>query len=154
MTRILFVCLGNICRSPMAEFIFKDMVNKAGLAHEFFIASAATSTAELGNPVHPGTKEILDLKGISCLGKRSVMFTKEDYDAYDHIIGMDNDNIRRILRIAGGEPHKKVRRLLDFSKNPRDIADPWYTGNFEVTLQDVEEGCCALLDSLCTVSAP
>lgn len=148
MTRILFVCLGNICRSPMAEFIFKDMVEKAGIGHEFVIASAATSTEEMGNPVHRGTKAVLAQKGICCEGKRAVQLTKKDYDAYDYIFGMETANVRNILRIVGGDSQNKVRRLLDLTTDPRDIADPWYTGNFEATRRDVEEGCQALLQFL------
>lgn len=143
MIKILFVCHGNICRSPMAEFVLKDMVNKC--ADEFFIASAATSTEEIGNPVHPGTREKLRSLGISTDGKYAVQLKKSDYDKYDYIIGMDSMNIRNIKRIVGEDRGNKVRRLLDFSENPRDIADPWYTGNFDVTYNDIDEGCGGLL---------
>ncbi len=140
MIRILFVCHGNICRSPMAEFLMKDMVKKRNMEGEFYIASAATSTEEIGNPVHRGTRNKLRQLGISTEGKYAVQMTKKDYHAYDYLIGMDKWNIRNILRIVGSDPEGKVCRLLDFAKQPRDIADPWYTGNFEVTYADIMEG--------------
>ncbi|MCH5184522.1 MAG: low molecular weight phosphotyrosine protein phosphatase [Oscillospiraceae bacterium] len=146
MIKIMFVCHGNICRSPMAEFVFDDMVKKRGLENDFIIASAATSTEEIGNPVHRGTREKLKKHGISTEGKHAVQLTKSDYDKYDYILGMDSMNIRNIKRIVGNDNSGKVKRLLDFSNNPRDIADPWYTGNFDVTYDDIYEGCAGLLD--------
>ena len=145
MTRILFVCLGNICRSPMAEFVFRDLVQKRGLGERFSVSSAATSAEEVGNPVHPGTRNRLSREGISTRGKTAVQLTKGDYRRYDYLVGMEQRNIGNMLRILGGDPQGKVRRLLDFSQEPRDIADPWYTGNFERTYDDILEGCEALL---------
>ncbi len=155
MIRILFVCHGNICRSPMAEFVFKDMVQapeKYGLPaaalDRFYAASAATSTEEIGNPVHPGTRNLLKRHGISTAGKYARQMTKKDYKEYDYLIGMDQWNIRNMLRICGEDPQHKICRLLDFTDHPRDIADPWYTGDFETTYQDVLEGCRALVRKL------
>ena len=145
MTKILFVCHGNICRSPMAEFIFKDLAEKNGLADRFYIASAATSREELGNPVYPPARAMLASKGISCSGKTAVQMTARDYELYDHIIGMEEVNVRNILRSIPGDHEGKVCRLLDFSDHPRDIADPWYTGDFQTTYDDILEGCLALL---------
>ena len=145
MIRVLFVCLGNICRSPMAEFIMKSIISERGLLDRFYIASAATSTEEIwngvGNPVYPPAKRELAKHGISCEGKRAVQITKADYGKYDYILGMEERNIRNILRIVGKDPEHKVKLLLDYSDHPRDIADPWYTGNFESTYRDVVEGC-------------
>lgn len=145
MIRVLFVCLGNICRSPMAEFIMKSIISERGLSDRFYIASAATSTEEIwngvGNPVYPPAKQELAKHGISCEGKRAVQITKADYGKYDYILGMEERNIRNILRIVGKDPEHKVKLLLDYSDHPRDIADPWYTGNFESTYRDVVEGC-------------
>ncbi|WP_394920864.1 low molecular weight protein-tyrosine-phosphatase [uncultured Robinsoniella sp.] len=146
MIKILFVCLGNICRSPMAEFVFKDMVKKRGLSDLFVISSAATSSEETGNPVHPGTRKKLKQYNISVDGKRAVRLTEKDYQKYDYIIGMEQANIRNMIRIMGEDRDKKVFKLLDFSDNPRDIADPWYTGNFDRTYADVYEGCEGLLE--------
>ena len=148
MIKILFICHGNICRSPMAEFVMKDLVEKEGLAEEFFIASSATSREEIGNPVHHGTRNKLAQYGISTKGKYAVQLTKKDYNAYDYLIGMEQWNIQNILKIVGSDPKKKVHRLLDFSENPRDIADPWYTGDFDRTYEDVLEGCKALLNHI------
>lgn len=148
MIKILFICLGNICRSPMAEFLFKDMVAKRGLADKFYIASAATSSYEIGNPVHPGTRNKLAQYGISVAGKTAVQLTKADYDKYDYLIGMESSNIRNILRIVGSDSRYKVYKLLQFAGSERDIADPWYTGNFDVTYNDIHEGCTALLEYL------
>lgn len=148
MTKILFVCHGNICRSPMAEFVMKDLVKQAGLEGQFQIASAATSTEEIGNPVHHGTRTILRRHGIDTSGKYARQMTKKDYKEYDHLIGMDQWNIRNMLRITGGDPEKKICRLLDFTDAPGDIADPWYTGDFETTYKDVVKGCQALLAKL------
>ena len=145
MIRVLFVCLGNICRSPMAEFIMKSIISERGLSDRFYIASAATSTEEIwngvGNTVYPPANRELAKHGISCEGKRAVQITKADYGKYDYILGMEERNIRNILRIVGKDPEHKVKLLLDYSDHPRDIADPWYTGNFESTYRDVVEGC-------------
>lgn len=143
--RILMVCLGNICRSPMAEFVMKDMIEKEHLGNRLYVASAATSTEEIGNPVHPGTRKKLREYGISTDGKYAVQLSRKDYDKYDYLIGMEQRNVTNMLRILGGDPEGKVRRLLDFSCDPRDIADPWYTGDFNRTYDDVYEGCKALL---------
>lgn len=152
MIKVLFVCHGNICRSPMAEFIFKDMVSKQGLSDRFYIASAATSTEEIwngiGNPVYPPAREELAKHGIDCKGKRAVQLTKADYDKYDYILGMDYWNLKNMLRILKSDPEDKVKLLLDYSDDPRDIADPWYTGGFDVTYSDVVEGCEAFLEYL------
>ena len=144
-TRILMVCHGNICRSPMAEFVMKDMIEKENLGNRFHVASAATSTEEIGNPVHRGTKEKLKEYGISTAGKYAVQLSRKDYDKYDYLIGMEQRNVTNMLRILGKDPEEKVKRLLDFSADPRDIADPWYTGDFDRTYDDVYEGCKALL---------
>ena len=145
--RILFVCHGNICRSTMAEFVLKDMVTRRELAERFHIESAATSTEEIGNPVHPGTAAVLREHGIGGFeAKRARQLRRADYDAFDFIIGMDTANIRNMNWILGGDPDGKVSRLLDFTDHPRDVADPWYTGNFDVTYQDVCEGCKGLLE--------
>lgn len=145
MIKILFVCLGNICRSPMAEYVMKDLVKKTGVSDRFLIDSAATSREEIGNPVHPGTRQKLRQEGIPCGDHRARRMEKADYDKYDYLIGMETWNIKNMLRITGGDPDKKISRLLDFSQHPRDIADPWYTGNFDETFEDVMEGCRALL---------
>lgn len=146
--KILFVCHGNICRSPMAEFVMKHMVRQAGLAEQFEISSAATSTEEIGNPVHWGTREKLRREGVPCGSHAARQMTRRDYDHYDLLIGMDRMNLRNMQRIAGGDPDGKIRSLLSFAGSGRDIADPWYTGNFDETYSDVVEGCSALLDML------
>lgn len=148
MVRILFVCHGNICRSPMAEFIMKEMVKKAGREQEFFIASAATSTEEIGNPVYPPVKRILDERGMDCRQKRAVQITAADYERYDYIVCMDRNNIRNLHRILPADPQHKVSLLMAHTSRPGDVADPWYTGDFETTLKDVTEGCTALLAEL------
>lgn len=148
MIRILFVCHGNICRSPMAEYVMKDLVEHAGLAEAFYIASAATSTEEIGNPVHRGTRNILALKGISCEGKTARQIRRDDYDAFDFLIGMDNENIRKMNSLFGGDPQGKISKLFEFAGSSGNIADPWYTGDFETTYRDVLEGCEALLEKL------
>lgn len=146
MIKVLFVCLGNICRSPMAEFVMKDLVKKRGLENAFYIASSATSTEEIGNPVHYGTKNKLKEFGISTEGKCAIQLRREDYDKYDFLIGMEQRNIINMQRIVGNDPENKIYRLLDFSENKRDIADPWYTGNFDKTYEDILEGCEAFLN--------
>lgn len=160
MKKILFVCHGNICRSPMAEFIMKKLVADAGLSDQFQIASAATSTEEIGNPVYPPARRKLAEHGISCAGKTARQLTQQDYRYYDHLIAMDQNNIRNMMRMLGGDPDHKIDLLLDFTNNPhevadpqkvkseivpRDIADPWYTGNFDATWNDCLAGCTALL---------
>ena len=139
MIKIMFVCHGNICRSPMAEFIMKDYLKKQG-DDNFFIASSATSREELGNGVHYGTRTVLNRLGISCQGKRAVQLTRADYDKYDYFIGMDEYNKRNMIRIFDGDKDGKVSLLLDYTDTPRDVADPWYTGNFEQTYQDIKLG--------------
>ena len=149
MKRILFVCHGNICRSPMAEFVMKDLVRKAGLDNQFQIASAATSTEEIGNPVYPPARRKLAEHGISCAGKTARQLTQADYDEYDLLIGMDQANLRNIRRICGGDPEGKIHLLLEYADRPgQEVADPWYTGDFEATWQDVLAGCQGLLASL------
>lgn len=148
MIKILFVCLGNICRSPMAEYVFKDLIFKKGMKDKFFIDSAATSSEEIGNGIHYGTKSKLDSVGIPYDNHKARKITKEDYSKFDFIIGMEERNIINIKRIIGEDTNQKIYRLLDFSNNPRDIADPWYTGNFDVTYDDIVEGCNALLKFL------
>ena len=145
MIKILFVCHGNICRSPMAEFVMKDLVEKAGLSHRFEIASAATSTEEIGNPVYPPARRKLAEHGIGCAGHAARQLRREDYGRWDYLVGMDSANRRNIHRICGGDPEGKVSLLLDHTDHPRDVADPWYSGNFEQTWQDVDAGCRALL---------
>ena len=142
---ILFVCLGNICRSPMAEFVFRDMVERSGLGDKFHIESAATSNEEVGNPVHRGTVAKLKQHKISCAGKTARQMEKSDYYKFDMIIGMDTNNVRNIMRIVGKDPKHKVFRFLDLAEKPRDIADPWYTGIFDVTNNDINEGCEELI---------
>ena len=148
MIRVLFICHGNICRSPMAEFILKDMVKKKGMEDSFLIASCATSREEIGNSLHPGARAKLDEMGIPHKKRAAVQLTKEDYEKYDLILGMDRANISNILRIIGSDPQEKVHRLLDFTELPRDIADPWYTGDFEITYAEIKAGCAALLKHL------
>mgnify|MGYP001126726298 FL=1 len=148
MIKILFICHGNICRSPMAEFIMKDLVQKAGVSGQFEIASAATSTEEIGNPVHRGTRDKLRRVGISTDGKTAVQLKKSDYLKYDYLIGMDTWNIRNMQRMLGGDPEGKIYKLLTFANSERDVADPWYTGDFEATYQDVMAGCKGLMRHL------
>lgn len=145
MIKILFICHGNICRSTMAESILTHMVNQQGLSRQFHIASAATSREEIGNSPHYGTVSKLRAVGIPLIPHRAVQMTKADYNKYDYIIGMDGMNIRNMLRILGSDPAHKVYKLLDFGDYSRDITDPWYTGNFDVTYEDIVEGCEALL---------
>lgn len=148
MIKILFVCHGNICRSTMAEFVFKDMASKAGKDDDFYIESAATSREEIGSDTHPGTKKKLLENGIPFTRRKARQLTKRDYEAFDYIIGMDDANVRNIMNICGGDPEGKVFKLLDFAGKDRSIADPWYTGNFDETYDDVTEGCEALMRSL------
>lgn len=149
MIKIMFVCHGNICRSPMAEFVFRHMVEKKHLSDKFCITSSATSREEIGNSVHSGTKRKLSEVGIPCEGKTAIQLTKKDYEIYDYIICMESYNIKNALRIVGADKDRKIHRLLDFTSRPRDIADPWYTGNFDETYNDIIEGCEALLDYVC-----
>ncbi len=148
MTRILFVCLGNICRSPMAEFVMKDLVKKAGLEKEFHIESAATSSEETGNPVYPPARQKLKEHGIDCTGKTARQLAKADYEKYDLLIGMDRQNLSGMQRICGGDPKGKIHLLMDYTNTSKEVADPWYTGDFEATWQDVQKGCQALLETL------
>ena len=146
MTRILFVCHGNICRSPMAEFVMKHLVNQAHRTDDFYIESAATSTEEIGNSVYPPARRKLAEHDISCQGKTARQMTRSDYDRFDLLIGMDQWNMRNMQRICGGDPAGKIHLLLDYTRRPGDVADPWYTGDFEATWRDVLEGCQALLE--------
>ena len=153
MIKVLFICHGNICRSPMAEFVLKDMVTKRNIKDKFIIASAATSTEEIwngiGNPVYPPACEKLASVGISCKGKRAVQVKKSDYQSYDYLICMDSNNVRNLRRIIGEDKDGKVSMLLDYTKRPgASIADPWYTGNFDVTYDDIVEGCEGFLNYL------
>ena len=148
MVKILFVCHGNICRSPMAEFVMKDLVKKAGLERDFEIASAATSTEEIGNPVYPPARRKLAEHGISCAGKTARQLKKSDYARYDYLVGMDSANLRNMQRICGGDPEGKLSLLLDWTARPGSVADPWYTGDFEATWQDVSEGCQGLMTAV------
>ena len=147
MVRILFICHGNICRSPMAEFVMKDLVKKAGLENRFHIESAATSTEELGNPVYPPARRKLAEHGIDCTGKTARQLTKSDYGKFDLLIGMDRANLRNMHRICGGDPAGKLHLLMDYTDRPCDVADPWYTGDFETTWRDVLAGCRGLLSA-------
>lgn len=148
MKKVLFVCHGNICRSPMAEFVMKDLVHKAGLDNQFYIESAATSTEEIGNEVYPPAKRKLAEHDISCKGKTARQMTRNDYQRFDLLIGMDDWNIRNMTRIAGGDPENKIRKLLDYTSRRGDVADPWYTGDFDATWRDVLEGCSELLKQI------
>ncbi|MBQ6897054.1 MAG: low molecular weight phosphotyrosine protein phosphatase [Oscillospiraceae bacterium] len=145
MIKVLFICHGNICRSPMAEFIFKDMVAKRGMTDDFHIESCATSTEEIwngvGNPVYPPAKRELAKHGISCDGKRARQVTKADYDKFDYLICMDNNNLRNIKWIIPSDPQNKISKLMNFAGSDADVADPWYTGDFETTYRDIVEGC-------------
>ena len=148
MIKILFVCHGNICRSPMAEFVMKDLVRKAGLEDEFLIESKATSTEELGNSPHYGTVNKLREVGVPMGPHRAEQMRREDYKKYDYLIGMDRWNMRNIMHIIKSDPEGKVSLLLEHAGSSRDIADPWYSGNFDQTYDDVLEGCEALLNEL------
>jgi len=150
--KIMFVCHGNICRSPMAEFIFKRMAIERGLADKFIVSSSATSTEEIwngvGNPVYPPAKAELAAHGIACDGKRAVQLKRGDYDNYDLFIGMDSANIRNMHRILGGDPEGKIRKLMDYTARGGDVADPWYSDRFDIAYRDIYDGCEGLLKSL------
>ena len=148
MIKILFVCLGNICRSPMAEFVMKDIVKKRGIADNFEIASAATSNWEVGNPVYPPARRKLNENGIDCSGKTARQMTRADYANYDYIVAMDSGNLSDMVRFVGNDPDGKVSLLMSHTDTPRDVADPWYTGDFEATWKDVNKGCNAFLEEL------
>ena len=144
MIKVMFVCHGNICRSPMGEFILTDMVRKRGIADEFHIESCATSTEEIGNSIYPPAKRELEKHGIAMYPHTAVQLRKSDYDKYDLFLCMDSMNIRNAMRILGSDPQNKLRRLL----NDRDVSDPWYTNRFDVAYNDIYKGCTELLDSL------
>ena len=146
--KILFVCHGNICRSPMAEFVMKHLVEERGLQDQFEIASAATSTEEIGNPVYPPARRKLAEHGIGCQGKTARQMTMEDYRYYDRVIVMDRNNIRNLRRLLGEDKDHKISLLMDYTDRPGEVADPWYTGDFEATWRDVLEGCMGLLSAI------
>ena len=148
MIKVLFVCHGNICRSPMAEFVLKDMVKKAGLEDRFQIDSVAATWEEIGNDMYPPAKRKLREKGIPFSPRAARILTRADYDRFDYLIGMDEENLDDMVRICGGDPEKKISLLLDWAGLSRDVADPWYTGNFEATYQDLIVGCTAFLNKL------
>ncbi len=152
MIKIMFVCHGNICRSPMAEFIFKDLINNKGVSEKYYVSSSATSTEEIwngiGNPVYPPAKRELAKHGLTCEGKRAVQLRRDDYESYDLFIGMDSANIRNMTRILEGDVHKKVHKLLDYTEIRGDVSDPWYSGDFETCYNDIYRGCVALLKDL------
>ena len=148
MIKILFVCHGNICRSPMAEFVMKDMVRKAGLETRFVIESKAARRDELGNDTHYGTKAKLRQMGIPFAKRRAKLLSKADYAAYDYLVAMDTENVHDMLRLFGGDPEKKITMLLQFAGENREVADPWYTGNFDKTYEDVVKGCKGLLEAV------
>lgn len=148
MIRVLFVCHGNICRSPMAEFVLKDIVNKMGKADEFYIESCATSTEEIGNDIHRGTKEVLHRHNIPFSKRAARQITKSDYEKFDYIIGMDEYNIKNLNRMSGEDKDGKIYKLLDFTASPRDVADPWYTGDFDKTYTDIFNGCTAFINKI------
>lgn len=150
MIRVLMICHGNICRSPMAEFVLKDLIQKRHLESKIQVASGATSTEEIGCAVHRGTRQKLAEHGISCEGKFAVQVRKADYALYDYLIVMDDRNLKNLERIIGPDSEQKVYKLLSFANDSGDIADPWYTGDFESTYQDVYRGCTGLLDYLVT----
>lgn len=145
MTRILFICHGNICRSPMAEFVMRDLIEKAGVQDRFEVASAATSCEELGNPVYPPARRVLEEHGLSCRGKTARRIAAGDYEKYDWLIAMDESNVRDMRRFFPRDPDGKIHLLMDLSDRPRSVADPWYTGDFSTAWRDVQEGCCQWL---------
>ena len=145
MTKILFVCHGNICRSPMAEFVLRTMAKRAGVADQLEVASAATSTEELGNPVYPPVQRLLSQHGIDCTGKVSRLLTAHDLQRYDLLIGMDHANLRNMQRICGPDPDGKIRLMMTFAGEGGEVADPWYTRDFEATWRDVVRACRGLL---------
>ena len=149
MIKVMFVCLGNICRSPMAEFVLKELVRRQGMENEFYIESSATSNEEIGNGVHYGTLNKLNSIGIPVESRRAKKLTKKDYEEFDYIIAMEESNIRNIIRIIGEDTENKEYRLIDVTNNPRDIADAWYTGNFDKTYEDILEGCKCFLKKYC-----
>ena len=148
MKKIMFVCHGNICRSPMAEFVMKKMVADRGLENQFVICSSATSTEEIGNDIHPGTRRALDKNGVPYSKREAVQLDRRVYEKYDLFIGMDSANVRNMHRIFGSDPDGKIKKLLDYTNRPGDVADPWYTGDFSATWRDVNEGCEGLLNVL------
>ena len=148
MKKIMFVCHGNICRSPMAEFVMKKMVADRGLENQFVICSSATSTEEIGNDIHPGTRRTLDKNGVPYSRREAVQLERRDYEKYDLFIGMDSANVRNMHRIFGSDPDGKIKKLLDYTTRGGDVADPWYTGDFSATWRDVNEGCEGLLNVL------
>ncbi len=152
MTKILFICHGNICRSPMAEFVFVHLARERGVGDLFSVASCATSTEEIirgvGNPVYPPAKRELARHGIGCDGKRAVQLKKSDYDAYDYLVCMDDNNVRNALRLLGGDPDHKLSKLMEHTSRGGNVADPWYSGDFETAYRNIEEGCRALLEKL------
>lgn len=152
MKRIMFVCHGNICRSPMAEFIFKDMLKKKGIEKDFYVASSATSSEEIwgsvGNPVYPPARAELAKHGIRCDGKRAVRLTASDYEKYDFFVGMDSANIRNMHIILGGDPDGKIRKLMDYTPRSGDVADPWYSDRFDIAYRDIYEGCEGMLEAI------
>lgn len=152
MIRIMFVCHGNICRSPMAEFVLKDMVKRRGVEDDFVIQSSATSTEEIwngvGNPVYPPVRDLLSTHHIDTSGKRAVQLTRADYDRYDLLIGMDSANIRNMNRILGGDKDCKIHKLMEYAGSSADVSDPWYTRDFEKCYKDIYSACDALLNSI------
>ena len=148
MIKILFICHGNICRSPMAEFILKDLAEKEGLSAQLQVGSAAVSSEELGHPVYPPARRKLAEHGISCAGKTARQLQREDYARWDLLLGMDRSNLRGMRRICGGDPDGKIRLLMDYTHRPGEVADPWYTGDFEAAWRDISEGCAGLLRAL------
>ena len=148
MIKILFICHGNICRSPLAEFLFRDMAEKHGSGQRFYVESSAVSMEEYGNPVYPPVKRILKARGIDCSGKRARITEKNDYERFDLLICMDESNVSRLLRITGGDPEKKIHLLMKYTGKKRSVADPYYSGDFDACLRDIEDGCQALLKEL------
>ena len=148
MIKVLFICHGNICRSPMAEYVMKDLVKKAGLENNFYIESAATSREEIGNSVYPPARRMLEKHSISCGNHSARQLTKEDYEKFDFLIGMDSANLNNMHRICGGDHLKKMSLLMDFTHRPGNVADPWYSGDFETAWEDIYEGCKCLLEKM------